>query len=193
MLHEQIFACEKCPLGKTSIKKVPGQGSGSSPLMLVGEGPGQQEDRTGIAFIGPAGQLLTKMLQSIGVDRKKVYITNIVKCRPPGNRLPNGQEQKACMDYLRMQVALVKPKVILLLGAAATQGILGEDFRITKDHGKWVQRKNTLFLPTFHPSALLRDESKKPAAWKDLQILQKYLEDEKMISKIQYTESEKHG
>ncbi len=180
-LHRQIEDCNQCPLAKGCTYKVPGQGNGQAPLMLIGEGPGQREDETGIAFVGPAGQLLTKMLQSIGLDRRQVYITNIVKCRPPKNRQPTAEEAACCLPFLRMQAGLVRPRIILLLGASAMQALLGEQMRITRDHGKWYQRKNTLFMGTFHPSALLRDEGKKALAWKDLKKLRAYMEQEKLF------------
>ena len=178
-LHHEIEICQKCPLHGTCTHKVPGQGAGDSPLMLIGEGPGQREDATGLAFVGPAGQLLTRMLQSIGLERKQVYITNVVKCRPPNNREPLPEEKEACLPFLRMQVALVKPKVILILGATAMKALLGDDMRITRDHGKWFDRKNVKMLATFHPSALLRDEGKKRLAWEDLKTLQAHLQQEK--------------
>ena len=145
--------------------------------MLIGEGPGQTEDEQGLAFVGAAGQLLTRMLAAIGLPREKVYICNVVKCRPPGNRAPTPEEMEACMLHLRMQTYLIRPKVILLLGATAARATLGPDVRITRIRGQWFERKGVWMLPTYHPSALLRDESKKPQAWEDMKRLRAKLEE----------------
>lgn len=139
--------------------------------MFIGEGPGQVEDEQGLAFVGPAGQLLTRMLQAISLPRERVYICNIVKCRPPRNRTPLPEEAEACMLHLRMQTALVRPKVIVLLGATAARYTLGPEVRITRDRGVWTERKGVWMMPTYHPSALLRDESKKKDAWQDMKSL----------------------
>ncbi len=171
LFNRQVEACTLCSLCRNIHHKVPGQGDPHSPLMLIGEGPGQDEDLQGLAFVGAAGQLLTKMLAAIRLPRDRVYICNIVKCRPPYNRIPTQEEAEACKIHLRMQTYLVRPKVILLLGATAAKGVLGPDIRITRDRGKWVERKGVWILPTFHPSALLRDETKKPQAWEDMQSL----------------------
>ncbi len=176
-LHQRIEDCTACPLASGCTRKVPGQGDHTAPLMLIGEGPGEAEDRQGLAFVGPAGQLLTRMLAAIGLPRERVYICNIVKCRPPNNRVPAREEAEACLPYLRMQTALIRPKVILLLGATAARNILGEDLRITRDRGKWVERKGVFLMPTYHPSALLRDEMKKKDAWEDLKALRQKLQE----------------
>ena len=141
--------------------------------MLIGEGPGYDEDQSGLAFVGAAGQLLTKMLASIGLSREEVFICNIVKCRPPRNRVPEPEEAQACLPYLRMQFALVRPAVILLLGATAGRWTLGGDFRVTRDRGRFVLKNGIWFMPTYHPAALLRDETnvKKREAWQDLQAV----------------------
>jgi len=139
--------------------------------MLIGEGPGAAEDREGLAFVGPAGQLLTRMLMAINLPRERVYICNIVKCRPPGNRTPSQEEANACLPFLRAQVAMLRPRVILLLGATAAIHTLGGEVRVTRDRGKWVERKGVLMMLTYHPSALLRDVSKKREAWEDMQAL----------------------
>lgn len=171
LFHQQVQACGLCALHEGIRNKVPGQGDLNAPLMFIGEGPGQVEDEEGLAFVGPAGQLLTRMLAAIDLPRDRVYICNIVKCRPPNNRIPEPQEAEACRLHLRNQFALVKPKVIVLLGATAGKNILGPDMRITRDRGKWYERKGVWFMPTFHPSALLRDPSKKREAWEDMQSL----------------------
>ena len=170
-MESGVAASSACGLCAAIRHKVPGQGDHHSPLMLIGEGPGQVEDEEGLAFVGPAGQLLTKMLLAIGLPRDRVYICNIVKCRPPNNRVPLPEEAAACMAHLRRQVSLVRPQVILLLGSTAAKNTLGEDIRITRDRGKWFQRAGVWMMPTYHPSALLRDPSKKRDAWEDLQAL----------------------
>ena len=171
LLHRQVAECALCPLHQGIRHKVPGQGDVHAPLMLIGEGPGQVEDAEGLAFVGPAGQLLTKMLAAISLPRDRVYICNIVKCRPPNNRVPTEDEAAACKLHLRMQTALIRPKVIVLLGSTAAKNILGPEIRITRDRGKWFERKGVLFLPTYHPSALLRDPAKKREAWEDMLTL----------------------
>jgi len=170
-LYDGIYACEKCGLCRQIHNKVPGQGDIHARIMFIGEGPGADEDLQGLAFVGAAGQLLTKMIAAMGYDREQVYICNIVKCRPPHNRTPEPQEAQACLPFLRQQVALVRPRVIVLLGATAAKTLLREDFRITREHGIWVERKGVWFMPTYHPAALLRDESKKRDAWHDLQLV----------------------
>ena len=168
-LHAEIEKCEKCGLCRQIHHKVPGQGSGSADLMFIGEGPGADEDLQGLAFVGRAGQLLTKMIEAIGMTREQVYICNVVKCRPPQNRAPLPEEAAACMPYLRAQFALVRPKVIVLLGATAARAVLGDQIRITRDRGIWAEKKGVWFMPTYHPSFLLRDPAKKREAWEDFQ------------------------
>lgn len=175
LLMQNIESCESCALCAGCTQKVPGQGDFEAPLMLIGEGPGEQEDKQGLAFVGPAGQLLTKMLAAISLPRDRVYICNVVKCRPPHNRQPAPEEMAACLPHLRGQVALVKPKVIVLLGATAVSAVLGPEYRITRCHGQWFTRKGVEIIATYHPSALLRDESKKRAAWEDLKRVRKRL------------------
>lgn len=177
LLSQNIESCEACGLAAGCRRKVPGQGDPRAPLMLIGEGPGEQEDRQGLAFVGPAGQLLTRMLAAIGLPRDRVYITNVVKCRPPRNRQPTPQEMAACMGHLRAQAALVRPKVILLLGATAVAAVLGPDERITRCRGRWFERRGTHIIATYHPSALLRDPAKKRDAWEDLKALRRRLEE----------------
>ena len=171
LFHRQVEACGLCPLHEGILHKVPGQGDEHAPLMLIGEGPGQVEDEEGLAFVGPAGQLLTRMLAAISLPRDRVYICNMVKCRPPNNRVPEPAEAEACRLHLRNQFALVRPKVIVLLGSTAAKGILGPEIRITRDRGRWYERKGVWFMPTYHPSALLRDPAKKREAWEDMQSL----------------------
>ena len=171
VFHDQVQRCAMCPLCQGITHKVPGQGDPHAPLMLIGEGPGQVEDEEGLAFVGPAGQLLTKMLAAISLPRDRVYICNIVKCRPPHNRVPEADERSACMAYLRQQVALVRPKVIVCLGSTPTRALLGDHMRITRDRGVWQLRKGVWFMPTFHPAALLRDLDKKRPAWEDFKAI----------------------
>ena len=176
-LNAQIAACDNCALCQGIHHKVPGQGNGSADLMFIGEGPGAEEDLQGLAFVGAAGQLLTKMIAAIGMTREQVYICNVVKCRPPQNRVPLPEEAQACMPYLRAQFCLVRPRVIVLLGATAARAVLGDQLRITRDRGVWVERKGVWFMPTYHPAALLRDESKKRDAWHDLQAVKAKLDE----------------
>ena len=171
LFHQQVESCAMCPLHSGIRHKVPGQGDVHAPLMFIGEGPGQVEDEEGLAFVGPAGQLLTRMLAAISLPRDRVYICNIVKCRPPNNRVPEEAEANACKLHLRNQVALVRPKVIVLLGSTAAKNTLGPEIRITRDRGRWFNQKGTWMLPTYHPSALLRDPTKKREAWEDMQTL----------------------
>ena len=177
LFEEQVEACRACPLCRQIRHKVPGQGDRSAPLMLIGEGPGQTEDEEGLAFVGAAGQLLTKMLAAIGLPRERVYICNVVKCRPPMNRVPTPEEAAACRIHLRNQTWLVRPQVIVLLGATAARYLLDPEIRITRDRGKWTERKGVWMMPTYHPSALLRDASKKPEAWEDMQRLRDKLKE----------------
>ena len=177
LFEKQVEACRLCPLHEKILHKVPGQGDRQSPLMLIGEGPGQTEDEEGLAFVGAAGQLLTKMLAAIGLPRERVYICNVVKCRPPYNRVPTEEEAAACRIHLRMQTWLVKPKVIVLLGATAARYLLNPDIRITRDRGIWTERKGIWMMPTYHPSYLLREEGRKREAWEDMKRLKAKLQE----------------
>ncbi len=170
-LEAEIEACRACPLGGGCTHKVPGQGDKKSPLMLIGEGPGQREDETGYAFVGAAGQLLTALLCEVGIFRDRVYICNVVKCRPPHNRVPEAEEQAACLPFLKKQMELVSPRVVVLLGATAGRAVLGEGIRVTRDRGKWYQAGSVYYLLTYHPSALLRDVSKQREARVDFRSL----------------------
>lgn len=181
-LYDEIYACEKCGLCRNIHNKVPGQGDVNASLMFIGEGPGADEDLQGLAFVGAAGQLLTKMISAMGMTREEVYICNIVKCRPPQNRVPDPAEAAACLPYLRQQVALVRPRVIVLLGSTAAKTLLREDFRITRERGKWIEKKGVWFMPTYHPAALLRDESKKRDVWNDLKLVMAKLKELEAIA-----------
>ena len=176
-LTEEITNCQKCRLCAARTHAVPGEGNPHARLMFIGEGPGRDEDLTGRPFVGRAGQLLDKMIAAIGLSREEVYIANVVKCRPPQNRAPEMDEVAACMPYLRAQVGLIRPQVIVLLGSSALGAILGPDHRITRERGAWIERKGVFFMPTFHPAALLRDESKKRPVWEDLKKVRDKLQE----------------
>ena len=172
VLRETALGCTACKLCRGRQHVVFGVGCPTAQIMLIGEGPGQHEDEQGEPFVGRSGQLMDKMLRYIDLDRSRnVYIANIVKCRPPQNRDPEPEEIAACMGYLRNQVALVRPKVIVLLGSTAAKHTIGPEVRITRDRGRWFNSKGTWMLPTYHPSALLRDPAKKREAWEDMQSL----------------------
>ena len=170
-LQSQCLDCRKCGLCETRHNVVFGVGNPNADILFVGEGPGEQEDLKGEPFVGPAGKLLDDMLSIIDLDRGKCYIANIVKCRPPHNRDPLEMEQDACIDYLRNQVALIKPKIIVCLGRIAATRLIRADFRITREHGTWTERGGIWMTATYHPSALLRDASKRPEAFDDLLVI----------------------
>lgn len=176
-LEEECRKCQKCKLAPTRKNVVIGTGNKQADLMFIGEGPGADEDEQGIPFVGKAGKLMNMAFQGIGVNREEVYIANIVKCRPPNNRNPEKDEAEACLNYLRNQVILIKPKIIVLLGSVALKNILGKEYGITSARGKWVEKNGILYMPTFHPAALLRDNSKKIMFWKDLKQVVKKLEE----------------
>ena len=163
-LEEQIKDCKKCKLCNNRHNIVLGTGNRQAKIMFIGE-----------AFVGKAGKLMDQAFKGIGINREEVYIANIVKCRPPQNRNPEQDEIDSCIDYLRTQVMLVKPEIIVLLGSVALKAILGKEYSITSSRGKWVEKKGIRYLPTFHPPALLRDESKKIFFWKDLKEVKKFM------------------
>ena len=160
-LEKSILNCQKCKLCKTRKNIVFGTGNKSADIMFIGEGPGADEDMQGEPFVGRAGKLMNMAFMALGIQRQDVYIANVVKCRPPFNRNPEHGEEEACLDYLRNQVILVKPKIIVLLGSVALKNILGKEYGITTSRGKWVEKKGIYYMPTWHPAALLRDETKK--------------------------------
>ncbi|AZO96407.1 uracil-DNA glycosylase [Halocella sp. SP3-1] len=174
-LEQACQACQRCSLYKTRNKLVFGGGNRDASLMFIGEGPGRQEDATGIPFVGKSGQLLDKILAAIDVKREDVYIGNIVKCRPPNNRDPKEDEKKACLPYLRNQVHLIRPRIIVCLGRVAAQSIISPDFKITRQHGSWTERKGYYLTATYHPSALLRVPSRKKEAWEDFKKIKEKL------------------
>ena len=162
-------SCNRCGLCETRHNVVFGVGVRNADVMFVGEGPGEQEDLKGEPFVGPAGKLLDDMLSIIDIDRHtNCYIGNIVKCRPPRNRDPQEEEQEACIGYLRNQVALIRPKIIVCLGRIAAKKLIDENYRITRQHGQWVQKNGVWMTAIYHPSALLRDVSKRPETFEDL-------------------------
>ena len=180
-LKEQCLNCRKCSLCETRTNVVFGVGNPNAEVMFIGEGPGENEDLQGEPFVGRGGKLLDKMLYSVDLSREEnIYIANIVKCRPPQNRTPEADEAQACLNYLRNQVILVKPKIIVLLGSTALKNILGEEYGITASRGKWVEKKEILYMPTWHPAALLRDENKKIDFWKDLKLVKQKADEMKI-------------
>lgn len=160
--------CTKCGLHLNRTNVVIGRGNPSSSLMFVGEGPGEQEDLKGLPFVGPAGKLLDMLLESLYFKQNEYYIANIVKCRPPNNREPYEEEAQACLDFLREQFRLVRPKIVVCLGAVASKYLIDRDIKITQARGVWINKKGCWMIPTFHPAALLRDPSKKSAAFEDM-------------------------
>ena len=167
-LENRCLSCKGCQLCSTRQNVVFGVGPKEADVMFIGEGPGEQEDLHGEPFVGAAGRFLDEMLSIIDLSRKNCYIANIVKCRPPNNRDPLPEEQEACISYLRNQVALIRPKIIVCLGRIAAQRIIDPDYRITKQHGDWRNRNGIWMTATYHPSALLRDPVRRPEAFDDL-------------------------
>ena len=167
-LEHKCLNCTSCELYKGRHNVVFGVGNKNADIMFIGEGPGEQEDLQGVPFVGPAGKLLDDMLSIIDLDRTKVYIANIVKCRPPYNRDPQETEEQACIGYLRKQIELIQPKMIVCLGRIAARQIIYSEFRITREHGQWINRDGVWYTAIYHPSALLRDLSKRPDTFEDL-------------------------
>ncbi len=167
-IRARVAQCKKCPLWETRTQTVPGQGNAAPEIMFIGEGPGEDEDLQGLAFVGKAGQLLTKIIEAMGFTRDQVFIGNIVKCRPPGNRVPLPDEREACLPFLKEQIALLRPAVIVALGATAVKGLLGIETGITKLRGKWLEYEGAPLMPTFHPAYLLRNPSAKREVWDDM-------------------------
>ena len=171
-LRQDCGGCTRCPLYTTRRSVVFGVGPEDAEILFVGEGPGEQEDRLGEPFVGPAGKLLDEMLYIIGLSRKNCYIANIVKCRPPGNRDPMNTEREACSQWLQAQIALIRPKILVCLGRIAAMELIRPDFRITREHGQWTEKNGIRHMAIYHPSALLRDPEKRPDAFRDLKSLQ---------------------
>lgn len=171
-LQQECLACRRCGLCETRHSVVFGQGTAHAEVMLVGEGPGANEDEQGLPFVGKSGQLLDHYLEAVDLSRdKNVYIANIVKCRPPQNRDPLPEESAACMPWLRQQFQLIRPKIVVCLGRVAAQRMLDPTFSISRDHGKFFDKQGTLFMATYHPAALLRYPDNKPAVFGDFVAL----------------------
>lgn len=176
-IEEHINACTHCSLSGTRHRPVMGRGSHQSDIMVIAEAPGAQEDQQGLPFVGRSGEILDKLLWDCGLSREEIYITNILKCHPPGNRDPREEEKEACFPYLKYETFLLKPKIIVCLGRVAAQRIISSDFKITRQHGTWTNRKNCALTATYHPSAVLRDVSKYEIVKEDfLEIVRKCAE-----------------
>ncbi len=174
-LAEEIRRCRLCPLAQSRTYAVPGEGPATARVMLIGEGPGEQEDRTGRPFVGPAGQLLNELLARAGLHRREVFITNIVKCRPPRNREPHPSEVEACRPYLSAQIALLNPRVICLLGRPATHALLSPTAAISKLHGVPQEKDGLVFVPLYHPAAALHQAQLRPILEQDMDRLREFL------------------
>ena len=171
-LRHECEECSRCGLRNGRNKLVFGIGNEKAKVMFIGEGPGANEDAQGEPFVGRGGQLLDKFLAAVELDRRKnIYIANMVKCRPPENRDPSPDEQEACINWLRAQTKLLKPKIIVCLGRISSQRLISPDIRVTKDHGKFFEKNGVLMMPTFHPAALLRNPNNKPDAFEDFMKL----------------------
>ena len=177
-LEAACNTCTKCALHETRTNVVLGVGSRSAEVLFIGEGPGEQEDLQGEPFVGRAGKLLDNMLKIINLERdKNIYIANIVKCRPPKNRDPQNDERQACIDWLRAQYLLIKPKIVVCLGRIAAMELIDPAFKITQDHGKWFDKDGVKFMALFHPAALLRDPHRRPETFVDLKELERVIKE----------------
>ena len=174
-LEERCRDCQGCPLGKTRTNLVFGVGNREADLMFVGEAPGQAEDEQGIPFVGAAGKLLDRYLYAVGIPRESVYIANILKCRPPMNRDPLPEEEDACIGYLREQVRLIQPKIIVCLGRISAMRLIRPDYRITREHGQFIRKGDFLMTAVYHPAALLRDGTKKEDMLLDFERIKEQL------------------
>ena len=174
-LEQRCRDCRLCPLGASKTNTVFGTGNRQASLMFVGEAPGEQEDRTGIPFVGKAGQLLDKFLFAVDIPREEVYIANILKCRPPNNRDPDPTEEDACIGYLREQFRLIRPKVLVCLGRISAMRLIKPDFRITREHGQWFYKGGIWMTAVYHPAALLRDPVKKEDMLRDMMAVREKL------------------
>lgn len=171
-LKSECLNCRRCPLCETRNNVVFGVGPENAEVLFIGEGPGEQEDLKGEPFVGRGGKLLDDMLELIDLDRTKIYIANMVKCRPPKNRDPLETEQMACAEWLRRQIELLQPKLIVCLGRISAMKFIKPDFRITKEHGQWFEMNGRRVMALYHPAALLRDPNKRPETFDDLKRLQ---------------------
>lgn len=177
-LKNDVLTCQRCSLFEKRNHVIFGEGNPDAEILIIGEGPGQQEDLEGRPFIGPSGQLLDKIFEACNFTREKhLFITNIVRCRPPENRKPTTEEAAECMPWLISQISMIRPEIIVLLGATALKFMAGPDYKISRDHGKWMEVLGIDAMPVYHPSALLRKPSLKSDAWKDFkEIVFKYRE-----------------
>lgn len=173
-LEKTCLACRKCALREGCRQVVFGDGDPQARLMLVGEAPGADEDRQGVPFVGRAGQLLDRILKAAKIERSSIYITNIVKCRPPGNRLPLQPEVDTCLPFLRKQLELINPEIVVCLGALATRTLINKNASITRMRGTWHEKDRRRYIATFHPAALLRDPGKKKDVWEDFKEIMHY-------------------
>ena len=178
-LEAECKGCTKCALCETRTNTVFGDGNRNADIMFIGEAPGEKEDLSGIPFVGAAGKLLDKFLYAVDIDRSNVYIANMLKCRPPKNRDPKEEEQDLCIDYLRRQVKLINPKIIVCLGRISAKRLIKEDFMITKEHGQFFEKNGFTICAVYHPSALLRDPRKKEDMLIDMQKIKKKLDEVK--------------
>ncbi|MEN6296300.1 MAG: uracil-DNA glycosylase [Chloroherpetonaceae bacterium] len=176
-LNAKIKDCLKCPFGQSRTHFVFGDGNPNADILIIGEAPGADEDKIGKPFVGKAGQLLTRIIESVKFSREEVYIANIVKCRPPNNRTPVEDEWKECLPYLIKQIELIKPKFIMLLGAVPFKALLGSDHQITKERGQVFDYNGIPTIPTFHPAYLLRNPAAKKDVWEDVQLLRKLFDE----------------
>ena len=177
-LREKVLACTQCPLSRTRTNVIFGEGNPEAPIMIIGEAPGRDEDIQGRPFVGVSGQLLDKILAACGFNRQEhVFIGNIIKCRPPDNRVPTPAEAEICMPWLMYQIEIIDPKIIILLGATALKYMAGPEFRITRDRGRWITLNGRPTMPVYHPAALLRNPHLKRDTWEDFRlIVSKYRE-----------------
>lgn len=177
-IHLRIAQCRKCPLSESRTNPVPGEGPADAKVMFIGEAPGAEEDKQGRPFVGPAGRFLNSLLELAGLKREEVFITNIVKCRPPGNREPKPNEVEACREYLLAQIAAISPKVVCLLGSPALKALLDPKLAISRVHGTPVRRQGILFVPLYHPAAALHRQDLKPTLKEDFMRLKTILQQE---------------
>jgi uracil-DNA glycosylase family 4 len=193
LIHSEILVCTKCELHKGRTRAVPGEGPDNARIMFVGEGPGQNEDEQGRPFVGAAGKFLTELIESIGLKRSEMFITNIVKCRPPDNRAPRKPEIETCNPYLQSQIGLIKPRVICPLGTPAITTLMGYEYSASRSHGKPLTKGDYTMLPMYHPAAALYDASLKETIFRDFQILKQLLGKDSTVSLNPSDSSEPNG
>ena len=193
LIHSEILECTKCELHKSRTKAVPGEGPPDAIIMFVGEGPGQNEDEQGRPFVGAAGKFLTELLESIGLKRSDVFITNIVKCRPPNNRAPRKSEIEACNPYLQSQIRLINPRIVCALGTPAITTLMGDEYSASRFHGRPVANGEVTILPMYHPAAALYDASLKGTILQDFQILKQLLDKQEPSRNVSQKSPEPNG